>query len=64
MLNSNENASNYFHDKEFQNGINKTITHIIDDGMDKKSSHDILKTFHSFNENLYTDEPVDPSLNS
>ena len=64
MLNSNENASNYFHDKEFQNGINKTITHIIDDGMDKKSSHDILKTFHSFYENLYTDEPVDPSLNS
>ena len=43
-MDSNENSNTYIDDKEFQNGNDKIITHIIDNNVDKKSTDEILDT--------------------
>ena len=63
ILNNNENSSTFYHNKEFKNGNNKIIHHIIDGGVDKKSTDDILNSFKTFYKELYTEEQVDASFN-
>lgn len=63
LIDSNENPSKNFCMFEQKKGKDKTIFCINDNNVIHKDSKHILKSFSKFYENLYTDEPVDSSLN-
>ena len=63
-LETNENPTSYFFQKEAHAAKSKTVKNINHNNHSYSSSPDILTCFKSFYENLYTEEPVDPSLNS
>ncbi|MCG8032948.1 MAG: endonuclease/exonuclease/phosphatase family protein, partial [Candidatus Thiodiazotropha taylori] len=63
-LETNENPSSYFFQKEASASKSKTVKSITHNNVSYSSSSDILTCFKSFYESLYSEEPVDPSLNS
>lgn len=63
-LETNENPTSYFFQKEASVSKSKTIKNISHNNQSYTSSHDILTCFKSFYRNLYNEEPVDPSLNN
>ena len=63
-LESNENPTSYFFQKEAHSAKSKTVKSIKHNNHTYTTSSDILTCFKSFYENLYTEEPVDSSLNS
>ena len=63
-LETNENPTSYFFQKEAHSAKSKTVKNINHNNHSYTSSSDILTCFKSFYETLYTEEPVDSSLNS
>ena len=63
IIDNNENPTCYFFNKEKTASLRKTITSIKTDGDNFTSSESILDCFKTFYTDLYTDEPVDDSLN-
>lgn len=63
-LETNENPTSYFFQKETHSAKSKTVKNINHNNHSYTSSRDILTCFKSFYENLYDEEPVDSSLNS
>ena len=64
IIEENESPSNYFFQKEASKGKKKIIKSISHNNHTYNTSQDILTCFRSFYETLYSDEPVDTSLNS
>lgn len=62
-LETNENPSSYFFQKEVFTSKAKTVKTITHNNVSYSSSSDILTCFKSFYESLYDEEPVDSSLN-
>ena len=63
-IESNENPTTFFFQKEASQGKQKTIKTIQHNNNTYNNSKDILTSFRSFYQSLYNEEPVDPSLNS
>ena len=63
-IESNENPTAYFFQKEASQGKQKTIQTIQHNNNTYNNSKEILTCFQSFYQNLYNEEPVDSSLNS
>lgn len=64
ILECNENPSRYFFQKEVNLAKKKTVHSIKCNNNIYTNSEDILTSFRSFYQNLYSEEPVDRSLNS
>ncbi|MCG8049147.1 MAG: reverse transcriptase domain-containing protein [Candidatus Thiodiazotropha endolucinida] len=62
VFDDNENASNYYHKKERQNGQKRTINQINKDGASYTEQNDIMSCFETFYKELYTAEPNDQSM--
>ena len=62
-LDTNENPTSYFFQKEASLSKSKTIKSISLDNHTYKTSPEILTCFQHFYEDLYKEEPVDSSLN-
>lgn len=63
ILECNEKPSKYFFQKEISRGQEKIVKSVIDNNITYSTSSDILNCFKHFYENLYSNEPVDNSLN-
>ena len=64
ILDNNENPTLYFFfQKEADLGKQKTVHSITHDNTTYRNSKDIFNCFQSFYQNLYTEEPLDTSLN-
>lgn len=63
-LETNENPTSYFFQKEASSAKNKTVNLIKSNNHSYTKSKDILTCFKSFYEHLYDEEPVDSTLNS
>ena len=64
ILDTNENPTHYFFHKEASLSRNKIIKSINQNNHIYTASKDILTCFKTYYKNLYSDEPVDPSLNT
>ena len=64
IIEENESPSNYFFQKEASKAKKKIIKSIFHNDHTYNTSKDILTCFRSFYETLYSEEPVDTSLNS
>ena len=64
IINSNENANQYFFNLEQTRSNKKTIEKINFNNTEYKNTKDILHCFKQFYNNLYAEEPVDPSINN
>ena len=63
LLDTKENPSSFFFNKEKQHSLKKTVTLINHDSHTYTKSNDILNCFREFYKNLYTEEPIDKNIN-
>ena len=63
ILDSKENPSSYFFNKEKSHSLKKSIINIKHNDKSYNTSENILKCFREFYQELYSAEPVDKALN-
>ena len=63
MLDCKENPSSFFFNKEKQNSLKKSVKKIIHNDMTHTKSDEILNCFRTFYQELYSEEPIDRTIN-